>query len=327
MRGVRTVVLVALVAVGLAACDVPRLPIAPGGGGSGGVVNPAAASAPRIGVCPVFPANNAWNQNVSKLPVRSDSATIVAKITSTGGRSTLHPDFGGAGEYGIPFKVVPATQKRWPIHYTAYGDESDPGPFPIPSNAPVEGAPATGGDRHVIVLQQGTCRLFELYRAFWRGNRWDAASGANWNLKSNALRPLGWTSADAAGLPILPGLARYGEVQSGAINHALRFTVAQTRDGYILPATHSASDSNDKTLPPMGLRLRLNPSYSLSRFHGQSLVILKALKQYGMIVADNGSSWFITGAADKRWNDNDLNQLKTVPGSAFQVVNTGPMHR
>jgi hypothetical protein len=320
MRTARLVVVVALAVSMLAACD-PRLPV---GGGAAAPVVPAAS---KVGGCQVFPSNNAWNQNVSKLPVRSDSATLVRRISATGGKTMLHPDFGGNGAYGIPFKVVPATQKRWPIHYTAYGDESDPGPFPIPSNAPVEGGASSSGDRHVLVVQQSNCHLFELYRAFWRGSRWDAASGANWDLKSNKLRPLGWTSADAAGLPILAGLARYAEVQSGVINHALRFTVAQTQRGYILPATHSASSSTDATLPAMGMRFRLNPSYSLTRFHGQALVILRALKQYGMIVADNGSSWFISGAADPRWNDDDLGQLKTVPGSAFQAVNTGPIHR
>jgi hypothetical protein len=323
MRKLRLVLVVALATSVLAACDIPRPPL--GGGGGGAAAPPA--TAPKVGGCQVFPSNNAWNQNVSKLPVRSDSATLVSRISSTGGRTMLHPDFGGAGQYGIPFKVVPANQPRVPIHYTAYGDESDPGPFPIPSNAPVEGGASSTGDRHVLVVQQSSCHLFELYDAHWRGNRWDAASGANWNLASNKLRPLGWTSADAAGLPILAGLARYDEVQSGAIYHALRFTVKATQRGYILPATHAASSSTDPTLPAMGLRLRLNPNYNLSRFHGQALVILRALKQYGMIVADNGGSWFITGAADPRWNDADLNQLKTVPGSAFQAVNTGPIHR
>ena len=325
MRGIRSFVIVALATAVLAACDVPRPPFGIGGGGTpGGRLD--RGECPKVGGCQVFPSNNAWNQNVSKLPVRSDSATLVRRISATGGRTMLHADFGGGGAYGIPFKVVPATQTRVPIHYTAYGDESDPGPFPIPSNAPVEGGSSSTGDRHVLVVQQSTCHLFELYDAHWRGSRWDAGSGANWNLGSNKLRPLGWTSADAAGLPILPGLARYDEVASGAIHHALRFTVAETQRGYILPATHFASSSTDPTLPPMGLRLRLNPGYDLSRFHGEALVILRALKQYGMIVADNGGSWFITGAADPRWNDDDLNQLKTVPGSAFQAVNTGPIH-
>jgi hypothetical protein len=320
MLGIRSILVVALASSLFAACDVPGLPV---GGGSGGGAAPAAATAPTIGGCQVFPTNNAWNQNVSKLPVRSDSATLVRRISATGGHTLLHPDFGGGGAYGIPFKVVPATQKRWPINYTAYGDESDPGPFPIPSNAPVEGGSSSTGDRHVLVVQQGSCHLFELYRAFWRSTHWDADSGANWDLGSNKLRPLGWTSADAAGLPILPGLVRYDEVHAGVINHALRFTVAQTQKGYILPATHSASNSTDRTLPAMGMRFRLSANYDLSRFHGQSLVILRALKQYGMIVADNGSSWYITGAADPRWNDDDLSQLKTVPGRAFQAVNTG----
>jgi hypothetical protein len=325
MRGIRAFVIVALATGVLAACDVPRPPFGIGGASSG-TTTASAVIDPNAGGCQVFPHDNPWNQNVSKLPVRSDSATLVGRISSTGGRTMLHADFGGGGAYGIPIKVVPSTQPRWPINYTAYGDESDPGPFPIPANTPIEGGSASTGDRHVIVVQQTSCHLFELYRAFWRGNHWDADSGVNWNLASNKLRPLGWTSADAAGLPILPGLARYGEVAGGAIHHALRFTVAKTQRGYILPATHYASSSTDATLPPMGLRLRLNPTYDLSRFHGQALVILRALKQYGMIVADNGGSWFISGSADSRWNDTDLDQLKTVPGSAFQAVNTGPIH-
>jgi len=286
----------------------------------------ATPSPPNVGGCNVFPANNAWNEDVSKLPVRADSARLIKSISSTGGRTMLHADFGGHGAYGIPFMLVASTQKRYPIHYTAYGDESSPGPFPIPPKAPVEGGVSSTGDRHVIVLQEGTCHLFELYRGFWRGTRWDAASGVNWNLASNKLRPLGWTSADAAGLPIFPGLARYGEVAAGAIHHAIRFTVAETQRGYIFPATHYASSSNNAALPPMGLRLRLKASYPLSRFHGEALVILQALKRYGMIAADNGSSWYLTGGADPRWNDNDLDQLKTVPGAAFEAVNTGPIH-
>jgi hypothetical protein len=189
----------------------------------------------------------------------------------------------------------------------------------------VEGAPATDGDRHVLVLQRGTCHLYELARGFWRADHWDADVGVNWDLSSNALRPLGWTSADAAGLPILPGLVRYDEVAAGHIDHAVRFTVPRSQKGYILPATHDASSSTDPNLPPMGLRVRLKASYSLARFHGQSLVILTALKKYGMIVADNGSPWYLTGAADARWNDDDLNQIKSVPGTAFEAVDTGPV--
>jgi hypothetical protein len=314
--------IVAFAVVAVSACALANLPVA----GGAAAARAAAPSPPMIGRCRVFPANNAWNTNISKLPVRSNSAQLIKSISTTGGKTMLHPDFGGGGKYGIPFIVVAPTQKREPIHYTAYGSESDPGPFPIPPHAPVEGGTGATGDRHVLVVQEGKCHLYELYNAHWRGTHWDADSGVNWNLASNKRRPLGWTSADAAGLPILPGLVRYGEVKAGAIHHALRFTVAETRSGYIFPATHSASDSNSKALPAMGLRLRLKAGYSLARFHGQSLVILKALKAYGMIVADNGSSWYITGASSPKWNDDDLDQLKTVPGSAFEAVNTGPVH-
>ncbi len=300
-----------------AACKAP-LPL-PAPGGSGGV---SATPGPSLGGCPMFPASNPWNQKVSSLAVRSDSATLIRNISSPG-QTNLHADFGGAGAYGIPFKLVPSTQAKTTINYTAYGDESDPGPFPIPANAPVEGGSASNGDRHVLVLQQGTCHLFELGRAFWQGNHWDADVGVNWNLQSNALRPLHWTSADAAGLPILAGLVRYDEVAAGHIDHAVRFTVPRTQRGFILPATHYASSTTNPALPPMGLRLRLKASFSLSPYHGQALVILQALKTYGMIVADNGSSWYITGAVDKRWNDSDLDQLKSVPGASFEAVDTG----
>jgi hypothetical protein len=275
-----------------------------------------ATGATFLGGCPVFPATNAWNRDVSKLPVDSRSA---AYINSIGASRFLHADFGGGGQYGIPFRVVPRTQPRVPIRFTDYGDESDRGPYPVPLNAPVEG----GSDRHVLTLQRGTCKLFELYNAQRSGSGWAASSGAVFNLRSNALRHEGYTSADAAGLAILPGLARVDEVRRGAITHALRFTVQRSQRGYIHPATHQAGSSSDPALPPMGLRLRLKASYSLRHFHGQALVILRALKRYGMLNADNGSSWFITGAADRRWNDEDLNQLKTVPGSAFEAVQTG----
>jgi hypothetical protein len=321
MRG-RIFALASVVTGGLAltACIAPS-PL-PTPGGSGGV---SATPGPSLAGCPMLPVNNAWNKKVSSLAVRADSQTLIANISAPG-KTKLHPDFGGGGAYGIPFKVVPASQPKVPIHYTAYGSESDPGPFPIPSNAPVEGGSGSDGDRHVLVLQQGTCHLYELGRAFWTGSRWNADVGVNWNLNSNALRPAGWTSADAAGLAILPGLVRYDEVAAGHIDHAVRFTVPHSQKGYILPATHYASSSTNAALPPMGLRLRLKASFSLSGFHGESLVILKALKTYGMIVADNGSSWYISGAADTRWNDDDLNQMKSVPGSAFEAVDTGATH-
>jgi hypothetical protein len=209
--------------------------------------------------------------------------------------------------------------------YDAYGDESDPGPFPIPQTAPIEGGPSATGDRHVIAVQQGTCELFEVFDARISGTGWVAESGARFNLRSNALRPLGWTSADAAGLPILPGLVRYEEVASGQIRHAIRITFSRTQAGYILPATHFASTRPDPDLPPMGLRLRLRADYDVSRLTGQARVIAVAMQQYGVIVADNGSNWFFQGAPSPGWNDDDLNQLKSVPGSAFEVVDTGPV--
>lgn len=275
-----------------------------------------------IAGCPTFPSDNAWNQDVSKLALRSDSAAIIANIQSAGGKF-LHADFGGGGVYGIPYKIVSASQPKVPVRFVAYGDESDPGPYPMPATTPVEGGAASSGDRHAIVVQRGTCRIYELYRAFWRGGHWDADSGAVWNLASNELRPLGWTSADAAGLPILPGLVRLDEVNAGAIRHAVRVTFSQTRRGYVLPATHFASSSTDATRPAMGMRLRMKANFDISKLRGQSKVIAVAMKRYGIIVADNGSNWFITGTAEPGWDDNDLNQLKSIPGTAFEVVNTG----
>jgi len=285
---------------------------------------PATATSPTVGGCAVLPSNNPWNTDISKLPVAADSAKYIAEINGSGA-TKLHPDFGSNPTYGIPYRVVSQSAPSEPIHYTLYGAESDPGPFPIPPTAPIEGGSASTGDRHVLVVQQGTCHLYELGQAYWRATHWDAAVGVNWNLNSNALRRLYYTSADAAGLPILPGLVRYDEVAAGAISHALRFTVALTQRAFVLPATHYASSSTNPARPPMGLRFRLKANFDLSRFHGESLVILRALEKYGMMVADNGSNWYISGATDPRWNDNDLNQLKTVPGSAFEVVDTGPV--
>lgn len=311
MTGVmRRVVLLAAVIALFPACLLP-----PGGGEQNG----------SVGACPVFPTDNAWNRDVSALPLRADSASVVRHVLDHGG-DFLHPDFGGGGEYGIPYVTVPGSQPRVPIAYAAYGDESDQGPFPIPMGAPIEGGQNADGDRHVLAVDRDACVLYELYRAFPRRDRWDADSGARWNLRSNALRPLGWTSADAAGLPIFAGLVRYDEVARGTIRHALRFTVSRTRAGYVLPATHHAATCTDgcTQAPPMGLRFRLRADFDLSGYHGQARVILEALKRYGMIVADNGSNWFITGAADARWNDDDLGQIKAVPGAAFEVVDTGP---
>jgi hypothetical protein len=275
----------------------------------------------------MFPAGNALNRDISHYPVAPLSAQYVASIGLT---AHLHPDFGTNPSYGIPYSIVPAGQPKVPITFDEYGSESDPGPYPIPDGAPVEGAPERGpeeGDRHVLVLQRGSCRDYELYAAARSGRGWTAGSGAVFDLRSNALRPEGWTSADAAGLPILPLLVRYPEVRAGRIDHALRVTVPRTQRGYIHPATHLASSSGDPSLPPMGLRLRLKAGYSLAGFHGESLVILRALKRYGLIVADNGSPWYITGAPDPRWNDDDLEQIKRVPGSAFEAVQSGPIRR
>jgi len=282
----------------------------------------SAGTRPRKG-CPIFPANNPLNQDISHAPLDPNSASYIASIGAGG---FLHPDFGTNPGYGIPYTVVGPHQPKVPIKFTAYGEESDRGPYPIPPNAPVEGA-GEAGDRHVLVLQQGSCKLYELYDAQRAGAGWEAESGAVFNLRSNALRPDGWTSADAAGLPIMPLLVRYDEVRAGHIDHALRMTVERTQKGFIHPATHYASNSTDPALPPMGLRLRLKAGFSLSAYHGQALVILRALKRYGLIVADNGSNWYITGAPDRRWNDADLDQLKRVPGSAFQAVRTGPILR
>ena len=282
-----------------------------------------AATVPAAITCPVLPAADPINQDISAAPVDPNSARYIASIGAGG---HLHPDFGTDPSDGIPYAVVGPRQPRVPIHFTAYGDQSDPGPYPIPPGAPVEGA-GQPGDQHVLVLQNGTCRLFELYQAQRAGLGWDAGSGAVFNLRSTKLRPDGWTSADAAGLPILPLLVRYDDVRAGAIDHALRMTVAATQRGYIHPATHYASSDSDPALPPMGLRLRLKASYDLSRFGGAARIVLVALKRYGLIVADNGSSWFITGAPDPRWNDTNLDQLKTVPGSAFEVVRSGPIRR
>lgn len=282
----------------------------------------AFSGGPTLGGCPMFPADNAWNREISAEPVDPNSQNIINFILQS--RSTLHPDFGSFSGYGIPFVVVPSTEPLRAITFTAYGDESDAGPYPVPLDAPVEGGSGATGDRHVLVVRSGECRLYELYRAFPVGGGWEADSGAVWDLRSNALRPAGWTSADAAGLPILPGLVRYDEVQAGVIRHALRFTVQTSQRAYIYPARHWASSNTNPNAPPMGLRLRLKAGYDLGAVTGQSRVILEALKRYGMIVADNGSSWFISGATDPRWDDDDLNQIKQVPGSAFEVVQVQP---
>ena len=274
-------------------------------------------AAPVLGGCSMFPADNPWNMRVDGLPLRAGSAQTIARL---GGN--LHPDFGT--EYGIPFAVVPADQPFVSIQFLDDGaQESDPGPYPFPPDAPVEGGGV--GDAHVLVLQQGTCQLYELANAEKVGNGWVGTWGAKFDLNSNALRPLGWTSADAAGLPILPGLVRYDEVASGVIRHAIRVTFSRTQRGFILPATHYASSDANPNLPAMGQRLRLSADYDISHLTGASRVIAVAMQRFGLIVADNGSNWFFQGSTDPRWDDDDLNQLKRIPGTAFEVVDTGPV--
>jgi len=283
------------------------------------------STSPQISGCPVFPADNPWNRDISNDPVDPNSSNYIAHMN--GATRFLHPDFGSNLTYGIPYVVVAGTQPKVPVTFD-YDDDSDPGPYPIPQDAPIEGGASSTGDRHILVLERDNCLLYETWNSRFVGPGWHCGSGAIFNLRSNQLRPDTWTSADAAGLPILPGLVRYDEaVTDGEIKHAVRFTVQSTQRAFIHPATHYASSNTNPNAPPMGLRVRLKASYDLSRFTGASRVILTALKKYGMFVADNGSDWFISGATDARWNDNDLNQMKTVPASAFEVVQTGTIRK
>jgi hypothetical protein len=270
---------------------------------------------PIIGGCQIFPLDNAWNTDISAALVHPDSAAYIANINSNGG-TTLHADFGSDPTYGIPYTTVTGTQAKRSVIFD-YADESDVGPYPIPPNPPIE----SGSDHHILIIETTNCILYELYDASYVSSQWYAGSGAIFNLGSNALRPDGWTSADAAGLPILPGLARCDEANSGTITHALRFTVDSTQRAYIYPATHFASSITDTSYPPMGLRLRLKADYDLSGLTGQALAVAHALQTYGMILADNGSNWFISGENNPDcWNDDQLNALKDIPGTAFDVI-------
>lgn len=290
---------------------------------------PADVTASATTPCHVLPSSNPWNTDISDYPVHPRSAEY---IDSIGRADHLHPDFGtvwNGAPIGIPFVSVREGQPKVPVSFS-YADESDPGPYPIPRNAPIEGGAASSGDRHVIVLDRAACKLYELFDAHPvdGGARWRAGSGAVFDLRSNRLRPDYWTSADAAGLPIFPGLVRYYEVVVlGEIDHALRFTVSRTQRGFIHPATHFASSSTDRSLPPMGLRLRMKSSYSCSAYSREVRVICRALKKYGMFVADNGSDRYVSGAPDSRWNDEHLGDLKRIPGSAFEAVSTGAIIR
>lgn len=279
--------------------------------------------------CDLFPADNIWNTRIDHLPAHRLSDTYVNTI---GRDAEFHADFGSGiwppddgGPIGIPYAVVPADQPPVPVSFY-YDDESDPGPYPIPPDAPIEGGPDAAGDRHILLVQEETCRLYELYDAYPRADGgWDAGSGAVFDLNGNALRPAGWTSADAAGLPILPGLVRYDEVASGAINHALRFTAPETQRAYVWPARHFASDLTDARYPPMGLRLRLRADFDTAAFHPDVQVILRAMQRYGIILADNGSPWYISGAPDERWDNDVLRQLHQLTGDDFEAVDVAAL--
>jgi hypothetical protein len=272
--------------------------------------------------CPIFPANNPWNQRVDKLPVARDSATLVRSI---GVSDPVHPDFGagnyGGGPIGIPYDVVGAKTQRSKVSFD-YSDESDHVRYPIPRGVHIEGGRNADGDRHAILVDRSSCRLFELFDLERRGRGWHAGSGATWNLRSDHLRHAGWTSADAAGLPILPGLARWDDARTGNIDHALRFTAEHTRTSYVYPARHQAGDSGSRSLPPMGLRVRLKKSVSLRGLSRQARIVATALKRYGAILADNGSPWYISGAPSGHWNNDDLHNLGRLTGRDFEVVDT-----
>ena len=280
----------------------------------------APAQAPTIGNCTVFPADNIWNTRIDQLPVHPSSSSWVATI---GASSPLHPDF-GPGTIGIPFITVPGTQTKYPATFV-YKDESDPGPYAVPLNAPIEGGSGSTGDRHALAIDTGACILYELYAAYPLSGSWQATSGAIYDLLSNALRPAGWTSTDAAGLPVFAGLARYDEIVAGEIRHAIRFTVSQSQQAYVWPARHYASSLTGAQYPPMGARFRLKASFDISGFSPTNQIILTALKRYGMILADNGAPWFISGASDPRWNNDDLHALTTIAGSNFEAVDASTL--
>ena len=280
---------------------------------------------PNAPNCEIFPADNPWNTPIDTLPVAKNSAAMIKAI----GRDTpVHPDFGSGkwdgGPIGIPFDVVSNATPRYRVRFD-YADESDKVRYPIPRNVHIEGGPQSSGDRHALLIDKSACRLYELYDLHHTSSGWRAGSGATWSLSSDKLRPAGWTSADAAGLPIFPGLARWDEVSAGVINHALRFTAPETRRAYVYPARHFASSSTSSLLPPMGLRVRLKASVDISTFPKQARVVLKALQVYGMILADNGSPWYVSGAPNAHWSNDDLHALSRLTGAAFEVVDTSSL--
>jgi hypothetical protein len=281
---------------------------------------------PTLAGCPALPHDNIWNTRIDGLPVAAQSAAYIANI---GAAKSAKADFGAGswrgGPIGIPFTTVTKSQPRVPITFR-WADDSDPGPYPIPANAPIEGGPQSAGDRHVLVLNHDECAVYELYSAYPNADgSWRAGSGARFDLRANALRPTGWTSADAAGLPILPGLIRYEEVAAGEIRHAMRFTAPQTAASYVWPARHKASRLTGSQYPPMGQRFRLKASFDISSFPPQVKVILQALKTYGMILADNGSPWYLSGTPDERWLNGQLSHLSRVSGSDFEAVDVSSL--
>jgi hypothetical protein len=305
-----------------------------GGGGGGGGGGNSACSQMSAGIggslngFVPFPSNSLWNQDISAASVDSNSTALINFI---GGNTAVHPDFGAGlyagGKIGIPYVVVNSSQSPVTVNLLAYADESDPGPMPIPANAPIEGDPNPSGDRHVLVLDNSQCWLYELFNASAAGGgAWNADSTAAWDLLSNEQRPYTWTSADAAGLPIFPGLVRYDEVAGGSIKHAIRFTLQRSRAAFTPPASHWAANSSDPSAAPMGMRMRLKSTFDVSGFSQKNQVILTAMKKYGMIMADNGSSMYISGAPDDRWDNNDLHNLGTLKASDFEVVQMNPVY-
>ena len=274
--------------------------------------------------CPMFPADSHWHADVRSLPVLASSSSIVSTVGST---AALKADFGSGtwdgGPIGIPYVVVPAGQPKVRVTFD-YADESDPGPYPVPANPPIEGGPNAAGDRHILIVDKGACTLYELYDAHPTGtSAWTAGSGAIWDLRSNALRPAGWTSADAAGLPILPGLLRWSEVRAGSVDHAIRFTAPTTAPRYLWPARHQAG--SDPSAPPMGARFRLVSGFDTSGYSTRTRTVLRAMQTYGLVLADNGSPWYFQGERNAKWPARMIEELKTVPSSAFEAVDTAGM--
>lgn len=303
-----------------------------GGGGTGSTTGSCSALSTGVGASlngfVPFLTTSEWNQDISAAPVDSNSGAI---ITAIGANVSVHADFGSGlyngGKIGIPYVVVSGTQPLLPVTFSAYGSESDPGPMPVPATGPIEGDPNPGtGDRHVLVLNKDNCFLYELYSSYPGSGSWSAGSAAVWDMTMNQQRPYGWTSADAAGLPIFPGLIRYDEVAAGNIKHAIRFTLQQSRAAFVAPASHWASSSANTNLAPMGMRVRLKSGFNIAGYSAANQVILKAMKQYGMIMADNGSSMYISGAPDDRWDNDDLHALGNLKASDFEVVQMGTVY-